>query len=1504
MQPSSRLLSWLASIRPSGPAAFRITLLIAATCPVPAFAALTWNSSGATDNWSTAASNTNWLPGNVVWTQNEDAIFDSNSGTPEDVTVSTAITFNNITFDVTGFAVLNGGGSFNLANDQASIITVTNAGEIGTVAESLADNIAGVSSLTKAGAGILVLGGTSASTYSGQTLVTAGILKTASATALGAGGAGAETIVSSGATLDVNAMALTNTETVRVAGIGVGGLGALVNNGVDQQNALNRVELTADATVGGTGRFDIRPGITPTLDLAGFTLTKVGTNQFSLVGSTVASGNIVITGGTLSFETTSLAQGAGTITVNNGGKFGIYGNIAGNVTRPITSNNGTIVNLGSNSTLNSDISMVGGSTIATGGVTSTFIGNITGSGPLAFTGLGAASLNGINTYTGGTTITDTRVQVAANTSAISSGPVTINGDGIVPDGQFYAVGAVTFANAFSIAGRGGNTVDTTQRGALRLENGATISGTVALTAEASVGSNSLIGTISGEISGNFPLLKVDPGTIVLSGANTYTGATTINSGTLTLDYSLNNGSRLSDSSALIFNGGVLTLTGDSVGDPIEAVASTTLNTGAVVSITRTSGDEKIALGSISRALGATLNLGANNIAQTTDSTVAGVFPSWLTIGGTSLATKDGLNNIIGVTYTDLPTVTGIITDGMDQVRITGAVGNVALGGIAGDVIDVNSITRSVAGVATIDTTGKTLRVDSGVVFSTTGSGGMVIGATNNGGNLTAGIADNTPALLDFNLPAGTVTVRSTITNNGSGVVSLSKIGAAELVLTGTNTYSGGTTLQGGILRVGNSDSALGNGILTVARNATLATASGGGARNLLNNVVLSAGATASVDSGYATLTLGGLISGSGSLATASSGMTVVNNDGNTFTGSTTIGANNTLSFTSIKNVADVTGSALGNPTTAALGTIGINNSGRLLYTGTGSTTDRVISFTGTTASATPTIDHSGTGVLRFNSAPTSAGAAIKILTLQGSTAGVGVIAGIISNNTATNTTAVTKTGTGTWSLEGTNTYTGGTTVNGGVLELAGNTANTAGKIRGTATVNLGGTLRISVNDATGYGTDATRLSVINLIAGELNVNTVANQTLGSAVVNMTGGSMTGIPGSNLDFFAGASALNTLASPNPSSIGGVKINLRQNNGVILTVADGLAAEDLVISSVISSSDGFTNNLLTKAGPGVLRLNAANTYTTGTSVNAGTLLVSNVIGSGTGTGAVLVTAGTLGGTGVLSGAVTVNTGAIIAPGASAGTLTTGAAIIDGSYACEIDGANADKLVVNGDLDIDGAALNVSLLAGGATQSGYVIVTYTGTRIGIFTGLPEGATVIPGYTISYATSGQIKLIGSANPFGTWIASYDFSAFLGADLTPTGDPDGDGQSNALEFALGGAPNSGSNNAKVFSFIADSSRDVDADRELLLTIAVRNGGDGAGGAPVFIGNTASQDGVTYTIQGSLTLVDGFGVGAVEVTPVTTGLAPAPTGYEYRTFSLTGSNGVVGKGFMRVRITP
>lgn len=192
-----------------------------------------------------------------------------------------------------------------------------------------------------------------------------------------------------------------------------------------------------------------------------------------------------------------------------------------------------------------------------------------------------------------------------------------------------------------------------------------------------------------------------------------------------------------------------------------------------------------------------------------------------------------------------------------------------------------------------------------------------------------------------------------------------------------------------------------------------------------------------------------------------SGTLVLNGAASAWRGVTAVSAG-TLAFKSIADWGAANVSALGSPSTAANGIIAVGataTGATLKYTGAGNTSNRVIDLAGTTGGAT--LDQSGAGLLKFTSAFTASGSGAKVLALQGSTAGTGEIAGAIVDS-AGGATSVTKGGTGTWTLSGNNSYSGGTTVSAGRLWVS----NTAGSGTGTGAVSvtggaLGGTGTIS-----------------------------------------------------------------------------------------------------------------------------------------------------------------------------------------------------------------------------------------------------------------------------------------------------------------------------------------------------------------------------------------------------------------------------------------------------------
>jgi autotransporter-associated beta strand protein len=206
--------------------------------------------------------------------------------------------------------------------------------------------------------------------------------------------------------------------------------------------------------------------------------------------------------------------------------------------------------------------------------------------------------------------------------------------------------------------------------------------------------------------------------------------------------------------------------------------------------------------------------------------------------------------------------------------------------------------------------------------------------------------------------------------------------------------------------------------------------------------------------------------------------------------------------------------------------------------------------------------------------------------------------------------------------------------------------------------------------------------------------------------------------------------------------GVTIGSLEGNGRVQLGSNNLTVGSNNLSTTFSGVilDGGTNGgaggSLAKIGAGTLTLSGGNTYTGGTTVNAGTLLVNNTSGSGTGTGAVQVNAGTLGGTGTITGAVTVGAGsgpgAFLSPGQSPGTLTIQSALTlnsDATYQFELNRSTmaADEVIANG-VTINGAEFSFTDLDRGALARGTVFTVIDNTAAsliaGVFRNLPDGA------------------------------------------------------------------------------------------------------------------------------------------------------------------------------------
>ncbi len=534
------------------------------------------------------------------------------------------------------------------------------------------------------------------------------------------------------------------------------------------------------------------------------------------------------------------------------------------------------------------------------------------------------------------------------------------------------------------------------------------------------------------------------------------------------------------------------------------------------------------------------------------------------------------------------------------------------------------------------------------------------------------------ASLSDNLTVGSVrsdywttgTAFGNITIGGPYTLTLSGAGDPDYGTSGIvlNAASGGTLTISSDLALGASQPWTLSRTLTVSGNMNL------GSYTLTANQY-----------GSSTSTIAGIISGSGGLTKGQSGNLNLSGD-NEFTGPTTVSAG--ILAIGVNGLANSSSVTL-NGGSLALGINGATSINNLSgASGTQIRTDYTIS--GTNAARTLSVNQTTDG--------TYAGA---------------------FNEGGSRPISLIKEGTATLAFNNQKTYTGGTTINAGLLDLTGG-GGAGGTIRGTATVNTGGTLRLSTGDATGYngGTDA--LKVINLVGGILNNNRDArisggNQTLGNATVNMTGGQITGIEGSNLDFFdsegdgVGGSLLNTLASATTSTISGTAIDIRQSQGVTFTVADGAAAVDLDISSMITNQaptasgpgtgTSYGNNPLIKEGDGTMRISGtANNYTGATGVAAGTLVVDGSIeDSGlttVGSGATLAGSGTVGTTEVYG---TLAPSGTLVPGNGIGTLT-----ILGSLTLGVGDEGAADFEINRDAD---QTADLVMIKGG-------LLTYAGT------------------------------------------------------------------------------------------------------------------------------------------------------------------------------------------------
>lgn len=522
------------------------------------------------------------------------------------------------------------------------------------------------------------------------------------------------------------------------------------------------------------------------------------------------------------------------------------------------------------------------------------------------------------------------------------------------------------------------------------------------------------------------------------------------------------------------------------------------------------------------------------------------FTSDLAVSGTGNKTLT-FNNAINRTAE----FSGIISDG------AGSVISLAAGGNSGNITILSNDANSFTGDITLYGSTPTMTITSikNTGFASAAGAGSVSSAINLGTSASAssastlnytGAGDSTNRTINL---SATGTGTGIINNNGSN-------GGTGLILTGTIANQGTTKA----LQLGGSN--------TDANEVT----------SLLSN-------------GTGTLSVSKLEVGSWRLS----------NNANSFTGD--LGVNNgILTVTSIG--ASGVNSAAGAGSTVNVG--GGGTAGILNYIGSGNTTNRALVLASTTTGGA-TINNNGSGALVFSGTVTNGTTnnSAKTFTLGGTNTAANVIQGNIANSASGGVLSLAKSDAGTWRLTGTNIYTGGTSINAGVLDAIDGIGLPTGstlQMRG-GVFQSSGTFSRTVGSASG------------------NVNT------GSFAVNPTGlgfAARGGVLNIQLDGGTGsltwAASLSSFLNTGQSLVFGSSsadnlvdfqngINLASSgtNTRTITVIDNPdSANDLArISGAITNTQ--PGQSLLKDGAGILQLTNTNTYTGTTTISGGTLML---------------------------------------------------------------------------------------------------------------------------------------------------------------------------------------------------------------------------------------------------------------------------------------------------------
>lgn len=883
-------------------------------------------------------------------------------------------------------------------------------------------------------------------------------------------------------------------------------------------------------------------------------------------------------------------------------------NLAGfNLTAGYISGNGTIRSSSGTPTLT-----VGGSNEA-----SFSFGGVIGTGALNLvkTGTGVLSLAGSNSYTGTTTINNGAIRLLSPSGLGTTGAVTVNSGGRLQlEGPFVLSKNITLnGNGNGSEGAlhnisGANEITTT----LNLGSASTItaaSGTLTLSAATSLATATFAVTlggaanlqINGILSGSGTLTKEGNGVVSLLGANTHSGNKTINGGSLNLQ---NNSALGSAGTVTVNSGAAIQLQGGiNISRPITVNGTGVSSSGAIQNI---AGDNTLSatltLGSASRiesnggslTLSAATSVSATNLNLTLAGSATTTISGVLALGSGQLLKEEGGTLILSGTNT----YTGgtNINAGALNIRSAAALG--ASGTIqvaSGAALQLeNNIT--LARNVSINGSGQS---NTGAIRSLSGSNTISATITLSGAariqaesgstlTLSAANAVNSSNLALSLGGAGTINASGTFT---IGTAALTKTGSGTTTISVANNYSGGTTINEGIL-IPTNMSALGtSGTVTISGSGTLQLSGGVTFARPINLASAGNGNIGGIRSISGNNTLSGLITLTGNGRINADANLLTLNNANALTGTTA-----TISFGGSGNIT------INRAITTTSGGLTKDGSGTL-------TLNVACSYTGTTTVIAGTLVLGASNILADASNLTVTGGTLNIGAFNetvnlfsvngGTVSGTGTINSLNDysfSGTATininlgGNVGLVKLGGGTTTLTGANTFTGQVWIQNGTLSVSSLNRIVGGSPSsnlGAPTTAVNGMIRFGNGSQDGTllytGTGESSDRMFELAGGNGGNGTIQNN--GSGPLQLSGHVVSDAVGTSTLFLRGTNTGNNIFSG----------EIEENVGTGTTAFQKLDAG----TWILTRANGFGGNVA--VGGGILRIEADGALGQGSSLS---------------------------------------------------------------------------------------------------------------------------------------------------------------------------------------------------------------------------------------------------------------------------------------------------------------